>query len=390
MAKPLSGLRVLELARILAGPWAGQLLADLGADVIKVERKGTGDDTRGWGPPFVEGADGKHIGSAYFHSANRGKRSIEADFENEEGRRIVHKLAKRSDVLIENFKVGGLAKFGLDYKSLAPECPRLIYCSVTGFGQDGPYATRAGYDLMAQGMGGIMDLTGMADGEPTRIGIPVSDIFSGVYSVVGILATLAEREKTGKGAYVDTALVDSTIGVLSNQAMNYLVSGKVPKRIGNAHANIVPYQVFPVADGHIIIATGNDNQYAKLCSVLGAPELAQDPSYKDNVGRLKHRDELIVKLSAFTSRVSRDDLLGKLEQQQVPAGPINNLEQVFNDAQVKHRGMKVDLPSKAAKGGTIPGVRTPIVIDGWRADSGRPSPRLGEHTAEILREIGES
>ena len=390
MAKPLSGLRVLELARILAGPWAGQLLADLGADVIKVERKGTGDDTRGWGPPFVEGADGKHIGSAYFHSANRGKRSIEADFENEEGRRIVHKLAKRSDVLIENFKVGGLAKFGLDYKSLAPECPRLIYCSVTGFGQDGPYATRAGYDLMAQGMGGIMDLTGMADGEPTRIGIPVSDIFSGVYSVVGILAALAEREKTGKGAYVDTALVDSTIGVLSNQAMNYLVSGKVPKRIGNAHANIVPYQVFPVADGHIIIATGNDNQYAKLCSVLGAPELAQDPSYKDNVGRLKHRDELIAKLSAFTSRVSRDDLLGKLEQQQVPAGPINNLEQVFNDAQVKHRGMKVDLPSKAAKGGTIPGVRTPIVIDGWRADSGRPSPRLGEHTAEILREIGES
>jgi crotonobetainyl-CoA:carnitine CoA-transferase CaiB-like acyl-CoA transferase len=390
MAKPLSGLRVLELARILAGPWAGQLLADLGADVIKVERKGTGDDTRGWGPPFVEGADGKHIGSAYFHSANRGKRSIEADFENEEGRRIVHKLAKRSDVLIENFKVGGLAKFGLDYKSLAPECPRLIYCSVTGFGQDGPYATRAGYDLMAQGMGGIMDLTGMADGEPTRIGIPVSDIFSGVYSVVGILAALAEREKTGKGAYVDTALVDSTIGVLSNQAMNYLVSGKVPKRIGNAHANIVPYQVFPVADGHIIIATGNDNQYAKLCSVLGAPELAQDPSYKDNVGRLKHRDELIAKLSAFTSRVSRDDLLGKLEQQQVPAGPINNLEQVFNDAQVKHRGMKVDLPSKAAKGGTIPGVRTPIVIDGWRADSGRPSPRLGEHTAEILRELGES
>lgn len=390
MSKPLAGLRVLELARILAGPWAGQVLADLGADVIKVERKGTGDDTRGWGPPFVEGADGSHIGSAYFHSANRGKRSIEMDFESDEGRRIVRKLVARSDVLIENFKVGGLAKFGLDYKSLAPDCPRLIYCSVTGFGQDGPYAKRAGYDLMAQGMGGIMDLTGMADGEPTRIGIPVSDIFTGVYSVIGILAALAQREKTGKGCYVDTALVDSTVGILSNQAMNYLVSGKVPKRIGNAHANIVPYQVFPVADGHVIVATGNDNQYVKFCNVLGAPELAQNPAYKDNVGRLQHRDELIGKLSALTSRMKRDDLLDKLEAQQVPAGPINNLEQVFNDPQVIHRGMKLELPNNAAKAGKIPGVRTPIVIDGWRAASEHSAPGLGEHTAEILREIGES
>ncbi|MGA9560597.1 MAG: CaiB/BaiF CoA-transferase family protein [Pseudolabrys sp.] len=390
MSKPLAGLRVLELARILAGPWAGQVLADLGADVIKVERKGAGDDTRGWGPPFVEGADGSHIGSAYFHSTNRGKRSIEMDFESDEGRRIVRKLAARSDVLIENFKVGGLAKFGLDYKSLAPECPRLIYCSVTGFGQDGPYAKRAGYDLMAQGMGGIMDLTGMADGEPTRIGIPVSDIFTGVYSVIGILAALAQREKSGKGCYVDTALVDSTVGVLSNQAMNFLVSGKVPKRIGNAHANIVPYQVFPVSDGHVIVATGNDNQYVKFCNVLGAQELAQNPAYKDNVGRLKHREELIGKLSVLTVRMKRDELLAKLESQQVPAGPINNLEQVFNDPQVKHRGLKLDLPSAAAKGGTIPGVRTPIVIDGWRAGSEHPSPRLGQHTVEILREIGEN
>jgi len=389
MSKPLAGLRVLELARILAGPWAGQLLADLGADVIKVERKGAGDDTRAWGPPFVEGVDGKPIGSAYFHSANRGKRSIEMDFESEEGRRIVRKLAARSDVLIENFKVGGLAKFGLDYNSLAPECPRLIYCSVTGFGQDGPYAKRAGYDLMAQGMGGIMDLTGMADGEPTRIGIPMSDIFTGVYSVVGILAVLAQREKTGKGAYVDTALVDSTVGVLSNQALNYLVSGKVPKRIGNAHANIVPYQVFPVADGYAIVATGNDAQYVKFCNVLGAPELADNPEYKDNVGRLKHREELIGKLSALTSKMKRDDLLAKLEAQGVPAGPINNIEQVFADAQVKHRGMKLDLPSQAAKGGSIPGLRSPIVIDGWKAASERPSPLLGEHTAEILKEIGE-
>jgi crotonobetainyl-CoA:carnitine CoA-transferase CaiB-like acyl-CoA transferase len=389
MPKPLSGVRILELARILAGPWAGQMLADLGADVIKVERKGVGDDTRGWGPPFVEGADGKHIGSAYFHSANRGKRSIEADFENEDGQRIVRKLVKRSDVLIENFKVGRLAKFGLDYKSLAPENPRLIYCSVTGFGQDGPYAQRAGYDLMAQGMGGIMDLTGTADGEPTRIGIPMSDIFTGCYSVVGILAALAQREKTGKGCYVDTALVDSTVGVLSNQALNYFVSGEVPKRIGNAHANIVPYQVFPVADGYAIVATGNDNQYAKFCNVLDAPELAQNHEYKGNIGRLKHREELIGKLSALTSKMKRDDLLAKLEAQGVPAGPINDLEQVFDDPQVLFRGMKLDLPSKAAKSGSIPGVRTPIVMDGWKAASERPAPLLGEHTAEILREIGE-
>ncbi len=389
MTKPLSGLRVLELARILAGPWAGQILADLGADVIKVERKGTGDDTRGWGPPFVEGKDGKPIGSAYFHCANRGKRSIELDFENDEGKRLVKKLAARSDVLIENFKVGGLAKFGLDYKSLAPDCPRLIYCSVTGFGQDGPYAPRAGYDLMAQGMGGIMDITGMADGEPTRIGFPVSDIFTGVYSVVGILAALAQRERTGKGGYVDTALVDSTVGVLSNQALNYLVSGKVPKRIGNAHANIVPYQVFPVADGHIIIATGNDNQFVKLCGVLGAADIAETPDYKNNIGRLKHREELIAKLSALTSKVPRDKLLEKLESVQVPAGPINNLEQVFADPQVVHRGMKLSLKSEAAKGGTIPGVRTPIVLDGAPMASEHPSPLLGQHTAEILREIDE-
>ena len=240
MPKPLAGLRVLELARILAGPWAGQILADLGADVIKVERKGAGDDTRGWGPPFVEGVDGKPIGSAYFHSANRGKRSIELDFESDEGKRLVKKLAARSDVLIENFKVGGLAKFGLDYKSLAPECPRLIYCSVTGFGQDGPYAPRAGYDLMAQGMGGMMAMTGYEDGPPTRVGVAVSDIFTGVYSAIGILAALAQRERTGKGAYVDTALVNSTVGVLANMGMNYLVSGVVPKRLGNAHANVVP------------------------------------------------------------------------------------------------------------------------------------------------------
>src|SRR6266581_6557210 len=246
MPGPLAGLRVLELARMLAGPWAGQILADLGADVIKVERKGTGDDTRAWGPPFVPAADGSHLGSAYFHGTNRGKRSIELDFEAAEGQRIVKKLVARSDVLLENFKVGGLKKFGLDYASLAAENPHLIYCSVTGFGQTGPYAARAGYDLMAQGMGGFMSLTGTPDGEPTRGGVPIADIFTGVYAVVGVLAALQRRERTGKGGYVDTALVDSTVGVLANQAMNYLASGDVPKRIGNAHPNIVPYQVFPV------------------------------------------------------------------------------------------------------------------------------------------------
>jgi crotonobetainyl-CoA:carnitine CoA-transferase CaiB-like acyl-CoA transferase len=389
MSKPLAGLRVLELARILAGPWAGQILADLGADVIKVERKGPGDDTRVWGPPFVEGTDGKPIGSAYFHSANRGKRSIEVDFDTDEGKRIIRKLAARSDVLIENFKVGGLAKFGLDYKSLAPENPRLIYCSVTGFGQTGPYAKRAGYDLMAQGMAGLMDITGMPDGPPVKVGGAVSDIFTGVYSTVGILAALAQRERTGKGAYVDTALVDSTVGILANNAMNYLVSGKIPTRLGNAHANIVPYQEFPAADGHLIIASGNDSQFHKLCGVLGAAEISNNPAYKDNVGRLTNRDKIIPELTAYTKTMKRDDLLARLEAVGVPAGPINNIAQVFDDPQVIHRGMRIDMPSKAAKTGTIPGVRTPIVMDGVPQSSGRPSPLLGEHTEEILREIGE-
>jgi crotonobetainyl-CoA:carnitine CoA-transferase CaiB-like acyl-CoA transferase len=389
MPGPLAGIRVLELARILAGPWAGQLLADLGADVIKVERPKTGDDTRGWGPPFVPGKDGNHLGAAYFHATNRGKRSIELDFESERGRRIVRKLAARSDVLIENFKVGGLAKFGLDYAGLAPDCPRLIYCSVTGFGQKGPYAARAGYDLMAQGIGGFMDLTGQADGEPTRAGVPISDIFTGVYSVVGVLAALRQRERTGRGCHIDTALVDSTVGVLANQALNYLVSGEVPKRIGNAHPNIVPYQVFPAADGHLIVATGNDRQFQKFCAVLGEEKLAQDPAYATNKERLARREELIGKLSAATARMKRDALLDKLEAVQVPAGPINTLAQVFADPQVKHRGMLLELASAATPGGKIPGVRSPIVIDEEVMASPRPSPRLGEHTEEILREIEE-
>jgi crotonobetainyl-CoA:carnitine CoA-transferase CaiB-like acyl-CoA transferase len=390
MPGPLTGLRVLELARILAGPWAGQILADLGADVIKVERRGSGDDTRGWGPPFVQAADGGHLGAAYFHAANRGKRSIELDFDTSEGQRVVRKLAARSDVLIENFKVGGLAKFGLDYASLAPENPRLIYCSVTGFGQTGPDAARAGYDLMAQGIGGLMDVTGTSDGEPTRVGVPITDIVTGVYSVVGILAALHARAQSGRGSYVDTALVDTTVGVLGNQALNYLVSGKIPRRLGNAHPNVVPYQVFPVADGHIIIATGSDAQFAKLCAVLGEADLAQAPDYKDNASRVTHRERLIAHLSELTKRLSRDELLDKLEAVQVPSGPINNLEQVFADPQIISRGMRLDLASEAAKGGTIPGVRTPIVLGGEPMASARPAPRLGEHSVDILREIGEA
>jgi len=389
MPGPLAGLRVLELARILAGPWAGQLLADLGADVIKVERTGSGDDTRAWGPPFVPAADGGNLSAAYFHCANRGKRSIELDFTTAEGQRLVKKLAQRSDVLIENFKVGGLVKFGLDYASLAPANPRLIYCSVTGFGQTGPSAARAGYDLMAQGIGGIMAMTGAPDGGPMRVGVPIADIFSGVYAAVGILAAVARRENTGQGGYVDAALVDSTVGTLAFQALNYLVSGEIPKRIGNAHPNLVPYQEFPVADGAIIIATGNDAQFVKLCAILGAPELGRDPAYADNKGRLGHRAELVGKLCALTERMTRADLLDKLEAAGIPAGPINDLQQVFADPQVIHRGMRLDLASPAAKGGTIPGVRTPIMLDGVPMAADRPSPRLGEHTAEILREIGE-
>jgi crotonobetainyl-CoA:carnitine CoA-transferase CaiB-like acyl-CoA transferase len=388
MPGPLAGIRVLELARILAGPWAGQILADLGADVIKVERAGAGDDTRGWGPPFVPAADGGTLDAAYFHATNRGKRSIEVDFESEDGRQIVRELAKRADILLENFKVGGLAKFGLGYTSLSAINPRLIYCSVTGFGQDGPYAPRAGYDLLVQGMGGLMDITGTPDGEPMRVGVPIADLSTGVYSAVGILAALAQRERTGRGCHVDVPLLDVQTGLLANQALSYFTTDKSPRRMGNSHPVVVPYQVFPVADGHIIIASGNDNQFAKLCAVLGELALAKDPAYLTNSDRVQNRDKLIGHLIGLTKRFARADLLAKLEAVGVPAGPINSLADVFADPQVVHRGMKIAMPSPAAAGGSLPGLRTPITIDGARMASGRPSPRLGEHTQDILREIG--
>ncbi|HEY0567593.1 MAG TPA: CaiB/BaiF CoA-transferase family protein [Xanthobacteraceae bacterium] len=374
---PLVGVRVLELARILAGPWAGQLLADLGAEVIKVERPGTGDDTRAWGPPFVEGADGAPLAAAYFHSTNRGKRSVEADFESVEGQALVRALATEADVLIENFKLGGLAQYGLDYESLRAINPRLIYCSITGFGQTGPYASRAGYDFLIQAMGGIMHLTGEPQGEPQKIGVAFADIFTGLYSVVAIQAALIERERSGEGQYIDSCLLDSQVGVLANQALNYLVSGTSPKRMGNAHPNLVPYQVFPVADGHVVIATGNDAQFRRLCKAIGIAEVADDPLYANNSGRVAHRDRLVAALSDATQRLSRADILAGLEAVGVPAGPIQDLDDVFTDPQVIERGMRIDIPESAAKGGSIPGVRTPIVFSRTPLAYNMPSPQLG-------------
>jgi len=382
MAGPLEGLKVLELARILAGPWAGQTLADLGADVVKVESP-DGDDTRTWGPPFVAAADGGDLSAAYFHACNRGKRSIVADFSTEEGRALVRRLAASADVVIENFKVGGLAKYGLDHASLKPLNPRLVYASVTGFGQDGPYAGRAGYDFLIQGMGGAMSITGDPDGQPTKTGFAMADIFSGLYATIGILAALRRRDGTGEGAWIDCALMDSQVSVLANQALAYLVSGKPPKRLGNAHPSIVPYEVFPVADGHIVIAVGNDGQFRRLCAVLGQVELGEAADYATNPGRVAHRVELIARLSALTLGWARDDLLAALEREGVPAGPINTIADVFADPQVRHRGLQLDLPSEAAARGSIPGVRTPLVIDGVPMAHARPSPRLGEHDGEI-------
>ena len=384
--KPLEGLKVLELARILAGPWVGQLLADLGADVVKVERPGAGDDTRGWGPPFIEGLDGEDLSAAYFHSCNRGKRSVEADFETPEGQEIVRGLAAHADVVVENFKVGGLKKYGLDYEGLRAVNPRLVYCSITGFGQDGPYAARAGYDFMIQGMGGIMDLTGDPEGEPQKIGVAYVDIFTGVYSVVGILAALRRRDQTGEGAHLDMALLDVQTSVLANQAMNYLASGKAPRRMGNAHPNIVPYQVFPVSDGHVIVAVGNDGQFGRFLTVLGRPDLAGDERFRTNAGRVRYRTDLVPVLTELTLRFSRDALLSALEAQGVPAGPINTVADVFADPQVAARGMRIDLPLAAARGGAIPSVRSPIVLDGEPMAAARPSPRLGEHTGEVLND----
>ena len=385
MGAPLEGLRVVELARILAAPWIGQTLADLGADVVKVEAP-EGDETRRWGPPFVRGPNGEPLDAAYFHCCNRGKRSLIADFSTPRGQEVVRALAQRSDILLENFKVGGLAKYGLDYASLSALNPRLIYCSVTGFGQAGPYAHRAGYDFMIQGMGGIMDLTGEPNGAPQKIGVAFADIFTGTYGTIAVLAALAQRERTGLGQHVDMSLLDSMVGVLANQATSYLVSGVQPRRMGNAHPNIVPYQAFAVSDGYVIIAVGSDAQFARLCEFLGMSEVAADPKFATNATRVIHRDELVGRLAASLASRTRDEVLAEMEKRGVPAGPINTVADVFADPQVAHRGMRVDLPLPG--GGTLPSVRTPIQFSGAELALQRASPRLGEHTDEILAELG--
>ncbi|MDO5603842.1 MAG: CaiB/BaiF CoA-transferase family protein [Paracoccus sp. (in: a-proteobacteria)] len=368
MTTPLAGLRVVELARILAGPWAGQILADLGAEVIKVEAP-EGDDTRRWGPPFIQRGDERT--AAYFHATNRGKSSVTADFRTDEGRARVRELVADADILIENFKVGGLAKYGLDYASLSALNPRLIYCSVTGFGQTGPYAHRAGYDYIIQGMSGLMSVTGEPDGQPQKVGVAVTDLFTGVYAATAILAAVEMRHRTGLGQHIDMALLDVAISVMANQAMNYLATGDAPSRMGNAHPNLVPYAVFDCADGWIIIATGNDAQYRRLCEVLGLPALADAPDYATNADRIRNREALTAAISAVTRGRRRDDLLAALEARGIPAGPINDMGDVFADPQVIARGLRI-----APEG--VPGVRLPVVFSGAELATGRASPRLGQ------------
>lgn len=369
MTAPLAGLKVVELARILAGPWAGQTLSDLGAEVIKVESP-AGDDTRQWGPPFIERED--DTTAAYFHSCNRGKASITVDFRTPEGQEQVRELVRDADILIENFKVGGLAKYGLDYDSLKAVNPGLIYCSITGFGQTGPYAHRAGYDYIIQGMSGLMSITGDPDGQPQRVGVAVTDIFTGVYAVSGILAALHQRHQTGKGQHVDMALMDVAVSVTANQAMNYLTTGTPPGRTGNYHPNLTPYQVFDCADGHIIIATGNDAQYQRLCGLLGLDWMADAPEFLKNADRVANRDRMIDLLMGETRKRSKAELLAGCEERGIPAGPINDMAEVFEDPQVQARGMKVTLDG-------IPGVRAPFTFSDADLKLDAPSPKLGEN-----------
>lgn len=369
---PLAGIKVVELARILAGPWVGQTLADLGADVVKVESP-EGDDTRQWGPPWIE-VDGERS-AAYFHACNRGKSSMVCNLKNESDVAALLEIIKEADVFIENFKVGGLKQYGLDADSLRAECPKLIYCSITGFGQTGPYAQRAGYDFMIQGMSGVMDLTGEPAGEPQKMGVAFADIFTGLYSVIAIQSALLTRQATGNGQHIDMALFDCMTGVLANQSMNYLASGTTPTRMGNKHPNIAPYQTFEVSDGHLIVAVGNDQQFKRLCKALALPELANDENYKNNALRVEHREALEQRLSAAIIPWKRDELLAALEDVVVPAGPINTVHDVFKDPQFIARGMQIDADG-------VPGVRTPIVFSDSTLQVSRRSPKLGENQHE--------
>ena len=378
MTAPLEGIRVIELARILAGPWAGQTLADLGAEVIKVEAP-EGDDTRRWGPPFID--NGTDRSAAYFHSCNRGKKGITCDFRTAEGQETVRRLVAGADVVIENFKVGGLAKYGLDYASLHKVNPRLIYCSITGFGQDGPYAHRAGYDFIIQGMAGLMSVTGEPEGQPQKVGVAVTDVFTGVYASTAILAALIQRGRTGQGQHIDMALMDVATSIMANQALNYLATGTAPQKMGNAHPNLAPYAVFDCADGWIILATGNDSQYRKLCGLLGLQDMAEAAAFATNADRIAHRAEMTARITAATRGWNMADLLAACEGAGVPAGPINDLEKVFADPQVVARGMQISPQG-------IPGVRSPMSFSDADLQLDRPAPKLGEHQDQVVGKAG--
>jgi crotonobetainyl-CoA:carnitine CoA-transferase CaiB-like acyl-CoA transferase len=388
MAGPLTGLRVLDLTRVLAGPWATQVLADFGAQVIKIEKPGEGDDTRGWGPPFVINPDGSRGDAAYFLSANRGKWSVAIDMANPEGQKLIRELAAKSDIVMENFKVGGLKKYGLDYESLKTVNPRLIYCSLTGFGQDGPLAQRAGYDFMIQGMAGLMSVTGQPDGtpgaEPMKVGVAFADIFTGLYSVIGIQGALYHRERTGQGQYIDMALLDSQVAVLANQALNYLVGGKAPTRLGNAHPNIVPYQTFATKDGYIIMAVGTDRQFKEYCAIIGVPQLADDERFRTNRGRVIHRSDLVPMLVEPMKARTTAEWVAALEAAAVPCGPINTIDQVFANEQVLARGLQIGLTRD--DGVQVPGVANPIVFSETPIEYEKAPPRLGDGTDKVLSE----
>ncbi len=386
MAGPLGGIRVLDLSRILAGPWASQMLADLGAEVIKVERPGSGDDTRAWGPPYMSSASGEPTSeSAYYHSANRGKLSVCIDMTAAEGQRLLRELASGSDVLIENFKVGGLQRYGLDFDSLQAINPRLVYCSITGFGQDGPSASRAGYDFMIQAMGGLMSVTGEGDGPPMKSGVALADVLTGLYAANAIQAALMHQRATGQGQHIDMALLDVQVASLANQAMNYLATGVNPERLGNAHPNIVPYQAFPTADGHIVLAIGNDGQFERFCELGGRGDLAADDRFGKNSDRVRHREMLIPIVVEIMAQRSSAEWLEALHQRGIPCGPIQQLDQVFDDPQVRHRGLRLDLEHPEA--GTVPSVANPIRLSRTPIAYDRAPPLLGQHTDEVLSRL---
>jgi crotonobetainyl-CoA:carnitine CoA-transferase CaiB-like acyl-CoA transferase len=388
--RPLDGVRVLDLSRILAGPWATQVLADFGADVIKVERPQGGDDTRGWGPPWLHDADGVATAeSAYYLGANRGKRSVAIDFTGERGQALIRDLARHCDVLVENYKVGGLARYGLDYASLKAINPKLVYCSITGFGQTGPYAQRPGYDAAIQAIGGLMSITGEPEGKPggvpQKVGVAATDLMTGMYAVSAILAALRHAERHGEGQHIDLALLDTQVAWLANQAMNYLVGGEVPQRQGSAHPNIVPYQVMPSADGYFMLAVGNDGQFARFCAVLGDPELAADPRYTTNAARVANRDRLVPYLEQRLATRPSAQWLAELERATVPCAPVNRIDQVFDDPQVQARGLRIDLPHPTA--GHVPGVANPVRFSATPVQYGHAAPGLGEHTHRVLHEL---